>query len=119
MSLSLLEKQMHFSLMLSRLIHDLSLRGYDITLGEAFRPLGVAMIYADQGEGIKNSLHTLRLAIDLNIFLRGTYLKTVGELSIPGSLWESYSNDLVDCRWGGRFSPPDADHFSFLHGGVS
>ncbi len=118
MSLTLLEKQMHFSLMLSRLIHDLSLRGYSVTLGEAYRPLGVAAIYAEMGEGIKNSLHTLRLAVDLNIFHDGVFLKEKADLVIPGQIWESYSNDLVECVWGGRFERVDADHFSFAHNGL-
>jgi hypothetical protein len=116
--LTLLEKQQTFSVLLSKFINDLTVRGYKITLGEAFRPLGVAAIYAAQGEGIKNSLHTMRLAIDLNIFLGGQYLQSENELAIPGALWESYSTELVECSWGGRFTPPDTDHFSIANDGT-
>jgi hypothetical protein len=116
--LTLLEKQKQFSVFLARFIVDLGLRGYGVTLGEAYRPLGVAMIYAAQNEGIKNSLHTLRLAIDLNIFLGTHWMQSKDELIIPGVLWESYSNDLICCVWGGRFTHEDCDHFSISHSGI-
>jgi len=116
--LTLIEKQQQFSVLLSKFINDLTTRGYKITLGEAFRPLAVAAIYASQGEGIKNSLHTMRLAVDLNIFLNGAFLTSVEDLTIPGNLWESYTTDLVECCWGGRFQNVDADHFSISSGGI-
>lgn len=105
-------------MLLSKFINDLTIRGYKITLGEAFRPLGVAAIYAAQNEGIKNSLHTMRLAIDLNIFLDDKFLQAKEDLVIPGNLWESYSTDLVQCCWGGNFESPDCDHFSISNSGI-
>lgn len=115
--MSLLEKQKLFSKFLARFLHDLHLRGYEVTMGETYRPPEMAEIYASQGKGIKNSLHTLKLAVDLNIFYQGTYLKTVEELEIPGRLWKAYTCSIAQTCWGGDFKVPDANHFSIFHNG--
>lgn len=118
MKMTLIEKQQLFSKMVALFINDLSERGYAVTLGEAFRPLLVAKMYADQKTGIINSNHVSRLAIDLNIFLNGKYLLSKEDLLIPGKLWKSYSTDMVECVWGGDFEEPDSDHYSFSHNGI-
>lgn len=119
MTLTLLEKQKAFSRCVSKFINDLALRGYSVTLGEAYRPPAVANIYASENKGIANSNHIIRLAIDLNLFLDKKWLQTVEELTIPGALWKSYSTDTIECAWGGDFKPnPDSDHYSFLHGKI-
>lgn len=102
----------------ARFIEDLRKRNYFVTLGEAYRPLVTAQIYATTGQGIKASNHIIRLAIDLNIFYEGGYLVTKEDLEIPGRLWKSYSNDLIQCCWGGDFKRVDAFHFSFEHNGI-
>lgn len=118
MRMTLLEKQHAFSKTLARFITDLASRGYYVTLGEAWRPNEQAQLYAITGQGIRNSLHCLRLAIDLNIFLDGVWLVTKDELEIPGKIWKSYSNDLIKCCWGGDFQKIDALHFSIEHNGI-
>jgi hypothetical protein len=45
--------------------------GYEVTLGEAWRPQWVAEEYHNQGKGIRNSLHCERLALDINLFKDG------------------------------------------------
>jgi hypothetical protein len=117
-NLTLVEKQQQFSLFVARFIEDLRKRNYYVTLGEAFRPEEMAQIYASTGKGIVNSNHRIRLAIDLNIFYEGGFLTTKEDLEIPGRLWKSYSNDLIECCWGGDFKRVDANHFSFLHNGI-
>lgn len=116
--MSLLEKQQIFSKLLARFLQDLFARGYEVTLGEAWRPQEMADIYASQGRGSKNSLHIIRLAVDLNIFYQGRFLTTKEELEIPGKLWKAYTTSLAQTCWGGDFKTPDANHFSIFHNGV-
>lgn len=116
--LGLLEKQQIFSKLLSKFISDLNLRGYEVTLGEAWRPESVASLYAKENKGIEKSNHINRLAIDLNIFFGKEWLITKEDLQIPGRVWKSYSNELVECCWGGDFKEVDAQHFSILHNGI-
>jgi hypothetical protein len=118
MKITLLEKQHAFSKTLAKFILDLASRGYCVTLGEAWRPNQQAQLYAVTGQGIKNSNHCIRLAVDLNIFLDRVWLVTRQELEIPGILWKSYSNDLFTCCWGGDFKSADCCHFSFEHNGT-
>lgn len=61
------------------------------------------------------SVHPERLALDLNLFIKGVY-QTDSEAWRPlGEKWESMH---ALCRWGGRFSTPDGNHISFEHNGV-
>lgn len=107
--MTLLEAQKLFAKRIAYLIEALCERGYEVTLGEAYRPPEMAEIYAKEHKGILNSLHCSRLAMDLNIFKDGRLLQTVDELEDVGELWEK----SLEGSWGGRFMPPDADHFSF------
>lgn len=116
--LTLLQKQKVFIITVAKFINDLTMRGYDITGGELYRPLPMAVIYASTKQGILASNHTIRLAIDLNIFYNDEYLTSKEDLAIPGNLWKTYSTQLVECCWGGDFETPDSDHFSFEHNGI-
>lgn len=116
--MSLNEKQFLFSELVARFIWELRDVGFEVTLGEAYRPQEMADIYAKTGAGIINSLHTLRLAIDLNLFKNGKFLTSKEDYEMAGELWESYSTQDTICTWGGRFLRPDADHFSLAYGGT-
>lgn len=116
--MALIEKQKIFSRLLAQFIQDLYKRGYEVTLGEAWRPESVAELYEKEGKGIAKSNHTQRLAIDLNIFYGKEWLITKEDLQIPGTIWKSYSNSLIECCWGGDFESVDAQHFSILHAGI-
>ena len=114
--MTLREKQSVFSVLVAKLMLEADRRGYEITLGEAWRPPEMAELYAKQGKGIKNSLHTQRLAIDLNLFKDGVYLGRSEAYRPLGEWWEAQSlKDRYDCCWGGRFG--DGNHFSISHGG--
>ncbi len=65
-------------------------------------------------EHMEGSLHYQRLAIDLNLFVNGRYIRSGNNPAYIklGVYWESL-HPL--CRWGGRFS--DANHFSISHAG--
>jgi hypothetical protein len=116
----LIDKQKTFSRLLARLITEAYSRGYEVTLGEAYRPPEVARFYAERaasgagGPAIAASLHSDRLAADLNLFRDGRYLRRSDEYRELGELWESYSTDQYECAWGGRFG--DGNHFSIAHG---
>ena len=97
------EKQKAFSLCVGKLIVYAYSIGYEITLGDAYRDPRVKY-------GHPKSLHRLRLAIDLNLFKDGKYLKDTESYRSLGMYWIQ-CNPLA--RWGGEFN--DGNHFSFAH----
>ena len=107
---TLREKQSRFARMVARLIDAADSLGYEITLGEAWRPPETAKMYEEQGKGIANSLHCDRLAIDINLFLGGAYLTETADHRQLGEFWES-----IGGTWGGRFG--DGNHYSLEHEG--
>lgn len=111
--MTLLTAQIEFGKSLVRLFTWIDLNGYEWTGGELYRPPEMAQIYASQGKGILCSLHTQRLAIDLNIFKNHVLLVSVEDLRPVGEFWESLSIPELPHNWGGSFTTrPDADHFS-------
>ena len=109
------QKQRLFTKLVSHLIEHAYKIGYELTLGDAYRDprvhgdVGVKKSYSSA-----NSVHKQRLAIDLNLFKNGQYLTTTEAHKELGEFWESLH---PDCRWGGRFSTPDGNHYSMTHGG--
>ncbi len=99
--------------MLVRLLQKAHEAGYEVTLGEAYRPPEQALANAAKGTGIRNSLHILRLAVDLNLFRDGQYLSSTESHRPLGEYWES-----IGGAWGGRFSKPDGNHYSLEYNGV-
>lgn len=112
MAETLRQKQSRFALAVARLIQAADEMGYEVTLGEAYRSPEEAARLAALGKGIKNSLHTQRLAIDLNLFLDGRFLAKSEHHTPLGHWWEKQH---PDARWGGRFG--DGNHYSFEHQG--
>ena len=104
--MTLREKQSRFARMLCKLINYAHLCGYELTLGYAYR-------CEDCQIGHRKSLHKIRLAQDLNLFRGGKFL-TAPEEHLPlGEFWESMGG-----TWGGRFDPPDGNHYSLEHNGM-
>lgn len=87
----------------------------EVTAGEFLRTQAQANANAASGAGISNSLHLQKLAADLNLFVNGIYQTDSAPYLSLGEKWESM-HPL--CRWGGRFSKPDGNHFSLEHNGV-
>jgi len=114
--MNLFEKQRVFSVKVAELILQATKMGYYVTLGEAWRPDAMAKINADKGIGIDNSLHKIRLAIDINLFLDGKFLVFSKDYKKLGDWWEAQSTTQHQCCWGGRFN--DGNHFSISHNGV-
>ena len=86
--------------------------GYAVTLGDAYRDprlhgkMGVKKAY-----GHRASFHKRRLAIDLNLFRDGRYLRTTKAHQPLGDYWKS-----IGGSWGGDFPRPDSNHYSYGEG---
>jgi hypothetical protein len=121
MAETLRQKQSRFARLVGLLIEWLYANGYEATFGETLRTQAEATLNAAQGDGIKNSLHLVKLAIDLNLFRDGKLLKTASAYAPAGAFWKSLGSD---CRWGGDFRradgkpKPDAYHFSIEYQGI-
>ncbi len=110
-------KQQRFTECMGLLINQAYSLGYGLTFGDAFRDSR-----AHGANGVKdsysaaNSVHKIRLAVDLNLFVDGEYITSGDHLAYQqlGEFWKGLD---VDARWGGDF-PGDANHFSFQHKGV-
>ena len=101
------QKQRLFAQLIGKLIARAYRTGYELSLGDAHR----SVIEATR-LGFPRSLHTAKLAIDLNLFRDGRYLKSTEAHRSLGEWWEK-QHQL--CRWGGRFG--DGNHYSLEHGG--
>lgn len=110
------DKQRLFARLIAELIIKAYEMGYQVTLGEAYRTPYQAKQYAEQGIGIENSLHTQKLALDINLFKNGKYLNRNQDYEPIGEVWESMSGAGYELCWGGRFG--DGNHFSCSHLGV-
>lgn len=114
--MALLQKQHLFTRLVCELLTHLHEQGYEVTFGETWRPPETAYLYSKEGKGIPNSLHCMRLAIDLNLWKDGEWLKRSEDYAAVGKFWESLSSAEAKCCWGGAFG--DGNHFSVEHNGV-
>lgn len=113
-ALTLGQKQRVFARKVAELILQAYRMGYEVTLAEAYRSPETAKAMAKAGKGIENSLHADRLAIDLNLFKDGVWLTDTADHKPLGAWWEAQH---AMCRWGGRFSMGDGNHYSMSHEG--
>lgn len=109
MALTLRQKQSIFALKVAELIEEAYERGYEITIGHVYRTKEEA-----KRLGFEHSLHCDKLAIDLNLFKDGRYLRKTSDHLELGEYWESLSTADFICHWGGRFG--DGNHYSIGHG---
>ena len=106
------DKQRLFGKLLGNLLVHIYSQGYEVSVDWCYRPPEVAAYYASIGVGIRNSLHTLKLAADLNLFKDEVWLRSTDDHKPIGEWWEA-QHEL--CRWGGRFG--DGNHYSLEHEG--
>lgn len=112
--MSLRELQSEFAALVPRLIDKAIALGYQVTLGDAFRDWRVhGSIGTKMGYGHSKSVHKVRLAIDLNLFLNGVFMEGTAAHKELGEWWEQ-QHPLA--RWGGRFN--DGNHYSFEYEGM-
>lgn len=93
-----------FSAMVPRLINHAIICGYEVTINEVFR-------HPKASHGHADSLHKSGLAIDINLFLDGKYLRKTGDHEFLGEYWES-----IGGAWGGRWG--DGNHYSLAWRGM-
>lgn len=113
--MTLRQKQSIFVRLVADLIVKAYLDGYELTFGETYRTPEQSALNAKAGKGIANSLHTQRLAIDVNLFKDGIFLSNSDAHRPLGEWWETLSTQEYTCCWGGRFN--DGNHYSIAHGG--
>lgn len=113
--MTLNEKQVEFTATLGKFLVWCAKQGYLVILAEVFRTREQAEIYAKAKKGIKNSVHTKKLAADMFRYLNGTVTWKHEDYAAMGKKWKSM-HPLA--RWGGDFKGRDAVHFSFEHKGV-
>lgn len=115
--MKLSEKQQLFMKLLGEfLVWIYQQPGYGVAGGELLRTQAQADANARSGAGISNSLHLLKLAVDLNLFISGSWQTATEPYKPLGDKWKSM-HPL--CRWGGDFvNRPDGNHFSIEHEGV-
>ena len=109
------QKQRRFARLVGLLINWAYENGLELTFGDAYRSPEQAAANAAKGIGITKSLHTERLAIDLNLFIGGAYQTESSAYKPLGEFWKTLGDD---CAWGGDFkSRPDGNHFSIRNDG--
>ncbi|MBI9090128.1 MAG: M15 family metallopeptidase [Desulfobacterium sp.] len=92
------KRQSEFARMVGLLIVFATIKGYELTFGDAWAK-----------DGHKDgSFHYKRLAIDLNLFKDGIYLTETDDHQELGEFWESLGG-----TWGGRFKKKDGNHYSY------
>ena len=103
--------QSRFAWSLSKLILYAEAAGYHVTFGRVYESEAANKANG----GIAGSLHTQRLAADLNLFSKdGKYLTKTEDYRPLGDYWKGQGDDYA---WGGDFPKPDGNHFSIAHGG--
>ena len=101
--MSIGDKRRQFAQMLPLLLQYVHYLGYECAIDFVKR-------CEDCQVGLDNSVHKLGLAMDLNLYLDGTYLDT-GE---P----HAALHDFWDMLGGAKRIPGDLNHYSLSHGGV-
>lgn len=113
--MKLIEKQKLFVKCMAMLINYCDVltqatgRRHEFTMGDTYRAKTCS-------HGHKKSLHRKRLAGDMNLFIDGQYQTTTEAHRPLGEFWELL-HPL--CKWGGRFSTPDGNHYSISHKGMA
>jgi hypothetical protein len=94
------QKQRKFTKMVGMLIQYAYFKGYELSLGDAWAKSGHR----------QGSKHYSRLAIDLNLFKDGKYLRSTEAHRFLGEYWKSLA---PECTWGGDFRNKDGNHYSY------
>jgi len=100
--MSLIETQQLFAQLMGGLLTYIYAQGWAVTFGDFNRP---------DGHGhMADSLHYIRLAADLNLFVGGVYQTgDCPEWQQIGLFWTGLH---YLARWGGNFEAKDCNHFS-------
>ena len=108
-------KQARFTYTMAKFLVWCHENGFIVFGAELFRTPEQAELYAERGIGIKNSVHTKKLALDIFRLKDGVLTWEKEDYRAMGTKWKMMD---ADARWGGDFRRRDAVHFSFEHNGV-
>ncbi|WP_392565378.1 M15 family metallopeptidase [Utexia brackfieldae] len=112
--MTLTQKQATFTVMIAKLILWADGQGLQLTFGQAYQTPAQVENDMQAGKGIRNRLYSLRLAIDLNLFIDGVYQTATTAYKPLGQYWQAMGG-----AWGGDFKAcPDGNHFSLLYSGI-
>ena len=115
--MSLGSTQREFTRYVSDLIDFIYASGYECTLGDAYRdPRSHGAMGKKGSYGRPSSAHKQRLAIDLNLFKDGIYLRSTKAHEPFGQFWKMCHPDN---RWGGDFPKKDGNHYSRKYAGIA
>ncbi len=107
------EKQQQFTHAIAKLI-CYAYDNFDVrlTLGDAYRDSRLHGKFGEgKGYGSRNSVHKLRLAVDLNLFVDGEYIVDSGH-----PVWRKM-HDTWNTLGGAPAIEGDMNHFSYEHQG--
>ena len=106
--MTLRQKQSVFLSNVAKLISWAFENGYELTGGELFRTAEQQAIHlANKVTKAKRSRHQDRLAIDLNLFIDGKYIRTREPFKPLAEKWKSlHPDNVAGYDWGW-----DANHF--------
>ena len=111
--MKLSQKQIKFTLAISKLITYAYDKGYELTFGDAYRdPRLHGVLGFKQGYGAANSCHKLRLEVDFNVFKNGVLLTGNKANSAHTELHEYWTT-----LGGSDMILGDSNHYSFEHNG--
>lgn len=103
--MKLSEKQRAFTLMVAELVFFAYARRMELTYGEAHRSAEQQELHRKSGRSrVRHSKHQDRLAVDMNLFVDGAYVRDKEKYRVLGEKWES-----IGGRWGGRFGVASED----------
>lgn len=105
------KKQELFSRFFAELLTFIFNKGYQVRIGEVFRPEVTQRYYRKIGRSkAVYGNHQKKLAADIHIFTKdGVYLQGKEEVQEIGDYWESLHSN---CRWGGNWKTfKDVPHF--------
>lgn len=108
---SLREARCRFTGAIAALIIQANDQGYEIALAEGMDRLTVKDPTSDHRVG---SLHDIGLAQDMDLYRGGVYLNETSDHLGLGEWWEAYGVERDwPLKWGGRFTTPDGNHYSW------
>lgn len=108
------QRQVRHVVLVGKLIEYAEDNGLEFSWGETFRTAAQAALNAANGSGIRNSLHSLRLAVDFQLFKNGAYITDAAAYKPVADYWLTL--DPLACA-GYYFASVDADHFSISYQG--
>lgn len=113
--MTLKEARCKFTESLAALVLKAHELGYEIAFAEGMDRITVKDPTTDH---MKGSLHEVGLAQDCDLYKDGVYLAETEDHQVLGKWWVAYGREhRYPLAWGGHFSKPDGNHYSWTWDG--